>query len=221
MLADSVRRLGGAARGVGILQGAVLARLGHQQQQQQQQHYSSATTPYPAELRSVLLLEHDIAQACEFFRQGLGGRVLVATEGWAEIEVGGRGAHGAQGSGGASLLLHLKKRDADGRHGLGDGGRDGGRDGDRDGGRGQPAGSPTTASNHAADTTNTSDISQTPLPSTMLVFRVDDVQSSLVNMLQHGGQMDGRIEYGPDGTTHAVVRSPGGTSVGIIGGVHE
>jgi hypothetical protein len=47
------------------------------------------------------------------------------------------------------------------------------------------------------------------------------VQSSLVNMLQHGGQMDGRIEYGPDGTTHAVVRSPGGTSVGIIGGVHE
>ncbi len=213
MLADSVRRLGGAAQGVRRLQGAVLARLGHQQQQQQQQHYSSSTTPYPAELRSVLLLEHDIAQACEFFRQGLGGRVLVATEGWAEIEVGGRGAHGAQGSGGASLLLHLKKREADGRHGLGDGGRDGGR--------GQPAGSPTTASNHAADTTNTSDISQTPLPSTMLVFRVDDVQSSLVNMLQHGGQMDGRIEYGPDGTTHAVVRSPGGTSVGIIGGVHE
>lgn len=209
MLAESVRQLGVVARR------GVLARFGHH----------AFATHCPATLRSVLLLEHDIAQACEFFRQGLGGRVLVATEGWAEIEVGGSGEE--RGSPG-TLLLHLKKRDTDTRRNPGVGRREQPEDStlfqkttgnpDTRGATRSSTGSSTTDSNSVAGPDAAG--SARTVPSTMLVFSVEDVQSCLMNMLQHGGHMDGRIEYSPDGTTHAVVRSPGGTSVGIVSGVH-
>ena len=199
MIADSVRQVGVAARR------ALLARLGQLQ---------TFATQRSAALRSIVLLEHDIAQACEFFRQGLGGRVLVATEGWAEIELGGSGGV----PGGALLetpvLIHLKKLDTDMRRDSGDGSRE--RSDHPTAGMAAAGGTRIATRSAAAASVASSDAAN-PAPPTMLVFSVEDVQTCLVNMLRHGGHMDGRIEYSPDGTTQAVVRSPGGTSVGIIG----
>lgn len=134
----------------------------------------------PPSLRSVLLLEHDIAQSCAFFREGLGAKLGLVTEAWAEIEVGG----GTPSN--PSVLLHVKRRET--------------------------AAATTAATKTTATTTRTDQ--QVPTP--ILVFTVDDVQDCLVKMLAHGGEMDGRIEYGVDGTTQAVVRTPGGTLVGLV-----
>ena len=61
-----------------------------------------------------------------------------------------------------------------------------------------------------------SGVVRTGHPSSMLVFRVRDVQACLVKMMAHGGAMDGRIEYGLDGTTQAGVYTPGGTLLGLV-----
>jgi catechol 2,3-dioxygenase-like lactoylglutathione lyase family enzyme len=143
-------------------------------------------------LRSIVLLEHDIAQSCAFFREGLGANVALATEGWAEIEVGVDGDDGGgtfegarareDGDRACVVRLHLKRR----------------------------------AAADAGDGTRIEETVRTGHPSSMLVFRVRDVQACLVKMMAHGGAMDGRIEYGLDGTTQAGVYTPGGTLLGLV-----
>jgi len=148
-----------------------------------------------ATLRSLVVLENDIAGACEFFREGLGARVVVATEGWAELEID-------------------------------NGQRPLSTDQQRPGGHPAPMPDPTVSPRSACGTTTLhimkrhapadSDGHHRQLPSTLLVFTVPHVQDCIERMIRHGGQMDGRIEYSPDGTTQAVVTTPGGTSIGLV-----
>lgn len=195
MISERARRLGVAAQGV-------LARLGHR---------SSSNL---AQLRSIVLLENDIAQSCEFFRQGLGGRIVVATEGWAEVEVGRDGGGDGAGRSEAPVLIHLKKRRVDDSHSESDTDASHTSQTRRrdDVGGANDSGPGMQATGHATDTPTSA-----VAPTALLVFNVRDVQACLMNMLQHGGHMDGRIEYSPDGTTQAVVRSPGGTNIGLVG----
>lgn len=156
-----------------------------------------------------MLLEHDIAQSCAFFREGLGANVALATEGWAEIEVGvdsddgvgtcegARGRAREDGDRACVVRLHLKRRAA---ADAGDGTRIEETVGEQDEGA-EVEGSGVVRTGH---------------PSSMLVFRVRDVQACLVKMMAHGGAMDGRIEYGLDGTTQAGVYTPGGTLLGLV-----
>lgn len=60
---------------------------------------------------------------------------------------------------------------------------------------------------------------QTPGTGTapMLVFDVDNVQDRLTRLLEMGARMDGGVQYMVDGSRLAVVHSPTGYCIGIVG----
>lgn len=209
-----------------------------------------------AGLRSIVLVEQDITQACEFFRQGLGARVLVATEGWAEIELNtgadiagdkvrsdsvpdGDRTQPCTGDSDKSMNASIPDQERPGTARETRGkttapwtdapvpnrkstGKPETRPTTREHGRGasmvpvtkiqikkrQGARMPPDRGSPSADTGHA--------PATLLVFDVPHVQRCIERMLQFGGKMDGRIEYSPDGTTQAVVKTPGGTSIGLV-----
>lgn len=61
------------------------------------------------------------------------------------------------------------------------------------------------------------DTSATNKGSPMLVFDVDNVQDRLTRMLDMGARMDGGVQYTLQGSKLAVVQSPSGHLVGIVG----
>lgn len=54
--------------------------------------------------------------------------------------------------------------------------------------------------------------------SPMVVFNVDDVQERLTKIISMGGRMDGSVQYTLQGSKIAVVKSPSGQTIGLIGG---
>jgi len=112
-------------------------------------------------LKYILLLEPSIPRAIDFYQQGLGATLRVATTSWAELHVG-------------DTTIALKQ-------------------------------------DSVVESTTTTN--RTP----MLVFDVDNVQDRLTRLLEMGARMDGGVQYTLDGSRLAVVQSPTGYLVGIIG----
>jgi len=65
----------------------------------------------------------------------------------------------------------------------------------------------------SSETMMTTGGSKTP----MLVFDVDNVQDRLTRLLEMGARMDGGVQYTLEGSRLAVVQSPSGYLVGIVG----
>ena len=72
----------------------------------------------------------------------------------------------------------------------------------------------------ATDTTRSSETTTTAMMGSktpMLVFDVDNVQDRLTRLLEMGARMDGGVQYTLEGSRLAVVQSPSGYLVGIVG----
>ncbi len=137
-------------------------------------------------LRQVLLLQRDVPKATRFYQEGLGLRVKVLTERWAELEAGSTtlALKAVEGCVQFSRPLYAMEQfcySPDGMSG------------------------PTDLHREAYCTTG-----YTPF----LSFSVVDLQQTVSNMLQLGATLDGPIKYPGNGKV-AAVRAPDGQMLSL------
>jgi catechol 2,3-dioxygenase-like lactoylglutathione lyase family enzyme len=137
-------------------------------------------------LRQVLLLQRDVPKATRFYQEGLGLRVKVLTERWAELEAGSTtlALTAVEGCVQFSRPLYAMEQfcySPDGMSG------------------------PTDLHREAYCTTG-----YTPF----LSFSVVDLQQTVSNMLQLGATLDGPIKYPGNGKV-AAVRAPDGQMLSL------